>query len=135
MQLLEPTTLTTLSSVLYWVLRLNLMAAFAKSPGIPEIFASLDYITSQTVLDMVVRNAIVHEKRHQRRFRYITLAPNLQWLLGFHWENQLYNETCLPFGLPTAPLYPDFFAECFHLILQSYLNWDSSPTISTALFV
>jgi hypothetical protein len=89
------------------------LAAFAKSPvndGMPEnVFASLDYITSQTVLDMVIRNAIDHEKRHQRR--YIPLAPNIQWLSGFHWENQLYNETCLPFGLPTAPLYPTFFAK------------------------
>jgi hypothetical protein len=56
-------------------------------------------------------------------FRYIPLAPNIQWLLGFRWENQLYDETCLPFGLPTAPLYPTFFAEGFHWILQSYLNW------------
>jgi hypothetical protein len=69
MQLLEPTTLTCRKHPF-----ISSLLGFA--PGglrqipckrrIPEIFASLDYITSQTVFDMAIRNAIDYEKRHQR---------------------------------------------------------------------
>jgi hypothetical protein len=62
------------------------MAAFAQSHvnnGIPEIFSSLDYITFQTVLDMVVRNAIDHEKRLKDAFRYIPWLPTSNGSWGF----------------------------------------------------
>jgi len=95
--------------------------------GIPEIFASLDYVTFHAVLDMIVqagRSCVIMKRDIKDAFRNIPLAPDIQWLLGFHWENQFYKETCLPFGLRTAPFIFNLFAEGFHWILQSYLNWE-----------
>jgi hypothetical protein len=51
------------------------------------------------------------------------VAPNNQWLLGFSWKGQHYRETCLPFGLATAPLIFNLFGEGFHWILESWLLW------------
>ena len=57
-------------------------------------------------------------------FRNIPIAPHVQWLLGFTWDGKFYKETCLPFGLATAPFIFNLFAEAFHWMLQSWLNWD-----------
>jgi hypothetical protein len=53
-----------------------------------------------------------------------SLAPHIQWLLGFEWRDVFYKETCRPFGLCTAPFIFNLFAEVFHWILQSWLHWD-----------
>jgi hypothetical protein len=37
------------------------------------------------------------------------------------WNDHYYNENCLPFGLSTAPILFNLFAEALHWILQSYL--------------
>lgn len=47
----------------------------------------------------------------------------MRWLLGFVWKSRHYQETCLPFGLCTATFIFNLFAEAFHWILQSYLQW------------
>ena len=44
-------------------------------------------------------------------FRYILVAPNNQWLLGFSWNGQHYIETCLPLSLATAPFTFNLFGE------------------------
>jgi Reverse transcriptase (RNA-dependent DNA polymerase)/RNase H-like domain found in reverse transcriptase len=95
--------------------------------GIPEVFASLDYVTFHAVLDIVVRagrNCVIMKRDIKDAFRNIPLAPHIQWLLGFNWEDKFYKEACLPFGLRTAPFIFNLFAEGFHWILQSYLNWE-----------
>lgn len=43
--------------------------------------------------------------------------------MGFQWDGQYYKETCLPFGLSTAPFLFNLFAEAFHWIIETYLHW------------
>lgn len=47
----------------------------------------------------------------------------MQWLLGFLWKGRHYQETCLPFGLCIARFIFNLFAEVFHWIPESYLQW------------
>lgn len=56
-------------------------------------------------------------------FRNIPVAHHMQWLLGFEWKKHYYQETCLPFGLCTAPFIFNVFAEAFHWMLESFIGW------------
>jgi hypothetical protein len=78
------------------------------------------------ILAMVLlagRHAVIMKRDIKDAFRNIPIAPHQQWLLGFSWKGSFYKETCLPFGLATAPFLFNLFAEAFHWILQSYLHW------------
>ena len=55
--------------------------------------------------------------------RNVPVAPQHEWLLGFKWRNKHYKETCLSFGLSTAPFIFNLFGEGLHWILVSYLRW------------
>ena len=66
-------------------------------------------------------HCIIVKKDIKDAFRNIPVAPN-QWLLGFSWNRQHYSETCLPFGLSTAPAIFNLFGEGFHWILESWLR-------------
>jgi reverse transcriptase-like protein len=88
---------------------------------------SLEYTTIEDILRMVKvagRHCIILKRDIKDAFRNVPIAPHSQWPLGFKWEEQFYKETCLPFGLATAPFIFNLFAEGFHWILQSWLNWD-----------
>jgi hypothetical protein len=69
------------------------------------------------------RHCVIVKKDIKDAFRNIPVALNNQWLLGFSWNGQHYSETCLPFGLATAPLIFNLFGEGFHWILESWLLW------------
>lgn len=51
------------------------------------------------------------------------VAPQHQWLLGFRWGKKFYKDTCLLFGLATAPFIFNLFAEALHWIIASFLRW------------
>ncbi len=56
-------------------------------------------------------------------FRNNPVAPQYQWLLGFRWGGKFYKETCLSFGLATAPFIFNLFAEALHWLIASFLQW------------
>ena len=92
----------------------------------PE-FATLSYTRIEDILRDVIeagRHCVILKRDIKDAFRNIPLSSQVQWLLGFQWEGQLYMERCLPFGLATAPFIFNLFAEGFHWILQSWLGWD-----------
>ena len=92
----------------------------------PE-FSTLKYTIIEDVLSMVKtagRHSLILKRDIKDAFRNIPIAPHVQWLLGFTWDGKFYKETCLPFGLATAPFIFNLFAEAFHWMLQSWLNWD-----------
>lgn len=86
--------------------------------------SSLSYTSLHITLDKVFiagRHSILIKRDVRDAFRNIPVAPHMQWLLGFLWKGRHYQETCLPFGLCTAPFIFNLFAEAFHWILESYL--------------
>ena len=58
-------------------------------------------------------------------FRIIPVRKQDWELLGIHWRNQYYVDTCLPFGLRSAPYLFNQFADALEWILRNNysLQW------------
>lgn len=83
--------------------------------------ATLVYTAIDSVLDAVRkagRGAIIIKNDLKDAFRTIPVAKSQYNLLGFFWLIW-YMETCLSFGLRSAPFLFNLFAEAFHWILTS----------------
>ena len=55
-------------------------------------------------------------------FRLIPVCPNDWNLLGIHWRQQFFIDTCLPFGLRSAPFLFNRLADAIHWTLQNNYN-------------
>jgi hypothetical protein len=87
--------------------------------------SSIEYIQFDDITEMILeagKGCYLFKKDVKDAFRIIPVAPADRWLLGFMWNDHYYNENCLPFGLSTAPILFNLFAEALHWILQSYLH-------------
>ena len=94
---------------------------------IKKEYGVLSYVTLDEISRMVVqagRGCLIIKRDIQEAFRIVPVAPHQQWLLGFSWEEQYYCETCLSFGLRTAPFIFNLFAEALQWILQAFFAWD-----------
>ena len=106
---------------------LSYPAGRSTNDGIPLIARAIVYITLENIFNMVVRagrGCLLIKKDIKDAFRNVPVAEEDQWLLGFMWEDIYYKECCLPFGLGTAPILFNLFAEGFHWILQSHMPID-----------
>lgn len=93
---------------------------------IPDGAGELRYTRFQEVLQMVIqagRGAVILKRDVKDAFRNVPVAPQHQWLLGFSWKGKFYKETCLSFGLCTAPFIFNLFGEGLHWLLVSFLSW------------
>jgi hypothetical protein len=103
----------------------NLSAPRGRSTndGIPLEYRSIIFPVIEDVFRTVLeagRGCIIVKKDIKDAFRMVPVARSDQWLLGFSWEGAFYRETCLPFGLATAPFLFNLFAEGLHWILESF---------------
>ena len=55
--------------------------------------------------------------------------------LGFQWQGLTYVETCLSFGLRTAPFIFNLFAEAFEWILASFFRWIVRHYLDDFIFI
>ena len=97
--------------------------------GIPKPYSTIDYITVDTIFELVVaagKNCLIIKRDIKDAFRNVPVASKYQWLLGFKWQGIYYKETCLPFGLATAPAIFNLFANAFEWILRCRLKWHST---------
>ncbi len=81
---------------------------------IPDGAKEMRYTRFQDVLRMVTqagRNCVILKRDVKDAFRNVPVASQHQWLLGFKWRNKHYKETCLSFGLSTAPFIFNLFGE------------------------
>ena len=93
---------------------------------IKEEYGTLTYTTLADITEMIVRagrGSLIMKRDVKEAFRMVPVALHQQWLLGFSWEEKYYCETCLSFGLRTAPFIFNLFAEALQWILQSFFNW------------
>ena len=93
---------------------------------IPDGAGKLRYTRFQEVLQLVTRagrHCIILKRDIKDVFRNIPVTPQHQWLLNFSWGGKFYKETCLLFGLATAPFIFNLFAEALHWIIASFLQW------------
>ena len=93
---------------------------------IPDGAGEMRYARFQDVLRLVIRagrNFVIMKRDIKDAFRNIPVAPQHQWLLGFLWRSKHYKETCLSFGLSTAPFIFNLFGEGLHWVLLAFLRW------------
>ena len=67
------------------------------------------------------RSCYIIKRDIKDAFRNIPIAPVDRPLLAFSWEDNIYIECCLPFGLTTAPFIFNLFAEGLNWLLSAYL--------------
>ncbi|HEY5813549.1 MAG TPA: reverse transcriptase domain-containing protein [Terrimicrobiaceae bacterium] len=96
---------------------------------IPHNYASIQYITVDKVFDLVIqggRDCLIVKKDIKDAFRIVPIAAQQRWLFGFEWKGEYYQEACLPFGLATAPVLFNLFAEAFEWMLKHLLQWSDT---------
>lgn len=87
---------------------------------IPRRYGALRYVSRSELLGLVKksgRNSLLIKRDLAEAFRHITIALQHRWLMGFFWCGLWYHETCLSFGLRTAPFIFNMFAEGLHWLL------------------
>ena len=62
----------------------------------------------------------LHKRNFKDAFRKIPISPLDYWLFLFEWEEKIYVDIFLPFGLRTAPFIFNLFGEGLHWILESF---------------
>jgi hypothetical protein len=93
--------------------------------AIPDSYSTLTYSTIEDVLALILLagpGAVVLKRDLKDAFRNIPVALEDRRLLGFIWDSVVYTECCLPFGLATAPLIFNLFAEALHWVLEKHLH-------------
>ena len=74
--------------------------------GMPKDLYSLTYITVDTAINYILTlgpGTLLAKVDIKSAFRVLPLHPANCHLLVMHWNKQLYIDTCLPFGLQSAP--------------------------------
>ena len=89
--------------------------------GIPKVLCGLSYITIEDAIQRIIQlrpNTLLAKLDIKSAFRLLPLQPANRHLLGMEWCNSIYLDTCLPFGLRSAP-------KLFN-ILADLLEWITS---------
>ena len=75
-----------------------------------------------TIINKLGRGALLSKIDLKNAFRLIPVRQEDWNLLGIYWQNEYYIDTCLPFGLRSAPFLFNQLADAIHWILQN--NYD-----------
>ena len=79
--------------------------------------SNLRYTSLKKGTEMVLqagRHCVIIKKDIKDPFCNIPVAPHMQWLLGFSWDQQTYQEVCLSFGLATSPFIFNIFVKVIY---------------------
>ena len=74
--------------------------------GIKEDLASIAYVSVDTVINRMLQwcpETILAKTDVKSAIRIVPVHPSDRWLLGLQWNNKIYIDTVLPFGLRSAP--------------------------------
>ena len=106
-----------------WRLIIDLSHPNTKSvnDGIPKVLCGLSYITIEDAIHRITQlgpHTLLAKLNIKSAFRLLPVHPADRHLLGIEWRNSIYLDTCLPFGLRSAP-------KLFN-ILADLLEWMTS---------
>lgn len=90
--------------------------------GIPKHLCGLTYITVDTAIEHILTSgngSRLAKIDIRNAFRLLPVHPADRHMLGMSWNNQTYIDTCLPFGLRSAPKLFNILADLLSWILQS----------------
>ena len=96
-----------------WRLIVDLSHPKGKSvnDGIPKHLCSLKYITLEDAVQQILTLG-------PSAFRLLPVHPADRHLLGMKWNGEIYLDSCLPFGLRSAPRLFNILADLLEWILQ-----------------
>ena len=89
--------------------------------GIPRDLCSMTYITTDEAIRKILTlgpGALLAKIDIQSAFRLIPVHPADRHLLAVEWNNKVYIDTCLPFGLRSAPKLFNVMADLLSWILH-----------------
>ena len=90
--------------------------------GIPKSLCSLSYITVDQAIGHIQkmgRGTLLAKIDIKHAFRLLPVHPADRHLLAMQWKNQIFIDTCLPFGLRSAPKLFNTLADLLSWILQT----------------
>ena len=88
------------------IIDLSYPRAGSVNDGIPKNVCGLSYITIDDAIQQVLRlgpGTLLAKLDIKSAFRLLPVHPGNRHLLGMAWRNQVYLDTCLPFGLRSTP--------------------------------
>ena len=94
---------------------------YSVNDGIPSAVCSLNYVTIEDAAKAVMdkgAGALLAKVDIQNAYRSVPVHPDDRWLLGTMWENALYIDTALPFGLRSAPKIFNALADAVEWMLK-----------------
>ena len=96
---------------------------FSVNDGIPKDLCSLSYITVDTAIQHILSlgpGSLLAKLDVKSAFRLLLVHVADCHLLAMHWNNQIYFDTCLPFGLRSAPKLFNVLADLLSWILMQH---------------
>ena len=103
------------------IVDLSFPAHKSVNDGIPKELCSMSYVTIDDAIQKIISmgpDAKLAKVDIKHAFRLIPVHPADRHLLGMEWENYIFIDGCLPFGLRSAPKLFDIMAELLAGILQ-----------------
>ena len=106
-----------------WRLIVDLSAPEGTSvnDGVDDKYCSLHYVSVDDAAEAIVakgQGALLAKVDIASAYRNIPIHPDDRWLLGMKWENSIFLDTALPFGLRSAPKIFTAVADAAQWILQ-----------------
>ena len=106
-----------------WRLIVDLSHPTGKSvnDGIPKSLCSMSYITTDHAISTILalgRGTLLAKIDVKSAFRLIPVNPSDRHLLAMKWRDNIYVDTCLPFGLRSAPKLFNIMADLLAWILE-----------------
>ena len=89
--------------------------------GIPRDLCSMSYITVDEAIEAVLklgRGTLLAKIDIKNAFRLIPVHPAIRHRLAMEWNDSIFIDTCLPFGLPSAPKLFNILSDLLEWILQ-----------------
>ena len=89
--------------------------------GIPKSLCSLSYVTLDTAVQHILQmgpGALLAKMDIKHAFRLLPVHPADRHLLAMSWKGNLFIDTCLPFGLRSAPKLFNILADLLSWILE-----------------
>ena len=107
------------------VMHLSAPAGHSINDAIPKEDFSLQYSTVDDAIRMILQlgtGTLMAKVDLKSAFRMVPVHRDDWELLGMHWRNQFFMDTCLPFGLRSAPYLFNEVAMALEWIMKS--NYD-----------
>ena len=89
--------------------------------GIPKSLCFLSYITIDSAISNILelgRGTLLAKIDIKHAFRLLPVHPADRYLLAMRWKNQIFVDTCLPFGLRSAPKLFNILADLLSWVLE-----------------